>query len=300
MTEHDQSGVTPTTGGGLNQTASSQLPSPRTGARTISTADQTRLHVREWGVGLPVLFVHSWALESSMWAYQFLEFGHSGLRCIAYDRRGHGRSDRPSSGYDLDSLADDLAAVIDQLDLRDVVLVGHSMGCNEIVRYVARHATDRVRKVILLAPTTPYLTQAPDNPSGIPEAVLNELRAEWGRDFPGWIEANKEPFFTEGTSPALMNWLAGMMMAADLPAAVACNVAAAGTDLRSDLRAIDRPTLVIHGDRDVSAPLDLTGRATAAGIAGALLKIYPGAPHGLFVTHLAQINRDILDFALAS
>lgn len=260
----------------------------------VTTSDGTKLFVRDWGEGAPVLFLHSWALDSSMWRSQFAELGAAGLRCIAFDRRGHGRSSIPPSGYDMDTLADDVAAVVAAFGLRDITLVGHSMGGNEVVRYLGRHGTRRVRNVVLVAPTTPFLTRTADNPHGAPAEYLAGLRAEWAADFPKWVEDNKRPFFTESTSLPTMDWLARIMAEADLPAILACNRAATGTDLRPDLARIDRPTLVIHGDRDASAPLDITGRPTAAGIRGATLKVYEGAPHGLFVTHARQLNADIL------
>lgn len=263
----------------------------------VRARDGTRLFIREWGSGSPMLFVHSWALESAMWNHQFVELGAKGIRCIAYDRRGHGRSDAPSRGYDMDTLADDLSSVIKGLGLRDVVLVGHSMGGGEILRYLSRHGSGRVGKVILLAPTTPFLTKTADNPYGAPAAYFAARRAEWAADFPKWVEDNKRPFFTAETSPATMDWLARMMEAAYLPAVLACNEAFAGTDLRPDLRAVDQPTLVIHGDKDASAPIEITGKRTADGIARATFKVYEGAPHGLFITHAKQLNADILAFS---
>ena len=273
-------------------------PAARRGpAAGVRTDDATKLFVRAWGEGPPVLFVHSWALSSEMWDRQFAALGEQGLRCIAFDRRGHGRSDVPSSGYDMDTLADDLAAVIAAQCLRDITLVGHSMGGNEVVRYLGRHGTARVRRVVLLAPTTPFVLQTADNPYGAPPAFFEATRAQWIADFPKWVEDNKRPFFTPETSAATMEWLAGLMLATPLPVALACNRSAVATDLRTDLARIDRPVLVLQGDKDASAPLDITGRRTAAGIPGAQLKVYPGAPHGLFVTHAAQVNADLIAFA---
>lgn len=260
----------------------------------VTARDGTRLFVRDWGAGPPVLFLHSWALESAMWRQQFAALGGQGVRCIAFDRRGHGRSDVPGTGYDLDTLADDVATVIERLGLREVTLVGHSMGGSEVVRYLGRHGTARVRSVVLVAPTTPFLTRTTDNPYGAPPAYFEQLRATWAADFPRWVEENKRPFFTADTAPATMDWLARMMADADLPAAIACSAAYVATDLRPDLARIDRPVRVIHGNKDVSAPLEMTGRRTAAGIAGARLIVYEGAPHGLFVTHAARLNADIL------
>jgi pimeloyl-ACP methyl ester carboxylesterase len=231
-----------------------------------------------------------------MWMYQTGPLAEHGLRCIAFDRRGHGRSDVPSTGFDLNTLADDLDAVIETLDLRDIVLVGISMGAGEIIRYLARHGTQRVYKVALLAPMTPYLAKAADNPYGAPPEYFAARRAQWQADFPQWIEDNKLPFFTPQTSPAMMDWLAREMAQSHLPTIVECSRQYLQTDLRPDLAKIDKPVLILQGDKDASAPLEFTGKRTAAGIRGAALKVYPGAPHGLFLTHVKQVNQDLLEF----
>lgn len=262
----------------------------------VTARDGTKLFVREAGQGRPVLFLHSWALSSEMWRHQFADLAPDGFRAMAYDRRGHGASDVPASGYDMDRLADDLADIIEALDLRDLVLVGHSMGGAEIIRYVGRHGTARIAKIVLLAPTTPYLLRTADNPYGAPAAYFEAVRAAWTADFPGWIEQNKRPFFTPDTPPDQVEWLAGLMARTPVPVLVACNRAVVETDLRPDLARVDRPTLVIQGDKDASAPLEMTGRRTASGIVGAKLDVYPGAPHGLFLTHRARVNRDVLAF----
>jgi len=276
--------------------ARAAAPKPRS-SPPVRTRDGVGLFVRDWGEGRPVLFVHSWAMQSAMWAYQVADLSDQGLRCVAFDRRGHGRSDIPAGGYDMDTFADDLAAVIEQMDLKDVVLVGHSMGCGEIIRYVARHGSARVARIALLAPSTPDVLQSPDNPHGAPRAWWEATWTAWAKDFPGWVEQNKAPFFTPRTSPALADWATRILLETPAPIAIATSRAMVNTDLRGDLARVDRPTLVLHGDKDASAPLDATGRPTAAGIRGAVLKVYPGAPHGLFLTHMDQVNADLLAFA---
>jgi len=275
--------------------AASEAPHRTTGS--VTTRDGTQLFVQQWGSGRPVLFVHGWGLSSEIWAKQFVQLADAGLRCVAYDRRGHGRSDVPSGGYDMDSLADDLASVIDDLGLHDVMLVGHSMGCAEIARYIGGHGDGRITSVALLAPTTPFLLHTADNPYGALESAWDSMRAKISTDFPQWIEENKRPFFTSETSAAAMDWVARLMAATPLPAALCTHRAFTTFDFRPDLAKIARPTLVLHGDKDASAPLDITGRRTAAMIAGARLKIYPGAPHGLFLTHAKEVNADLLSFA---
>ncbi|MBV8683620.1 MAG: alpha/beta hydrolase [Caulobacteraceae bacterium] len=259
-------------------------------------ADGARLHVTAWGEGAPVLFLHNWAMQARMWDYQFAALAPHGLRCLGYDRRGHGRSDQSADGYDYDTLADDVAAVIEAQDLHGVTLVGHSMGAGEIVRYLTRHGGRRVKKIVLLAPTTPFLAQTPDNPSGLPLAAFEAMRTAWTVDFPGWVSQNAPAFFTPATSPALIDWAVRMMLEISLPVALACNRAVTETDFRAELAKIDTPCLVIHGDADVSAPLALTGAPTAALIPNRDLKVYEGAPHGLMFTHTERLNADLLQF----
>jgi len=265
----------------------------------IETADGTRLFYRDWGSGKPVVFLHSWGCNSEMWGYQMAELLDHGERCVAFDRRGHGRSDDPGRGYDADTLADDLAAVMEVLNLRNATLVGHSMGGGEIVRYLSRHGSDRVAKVVLLAPTTPFLTKTADNSIGLDATAFESTRGLWRRDFPKWVGDLAPPFFVADTSPEMKRWLIEMLLETPLPVLLACNHVVAETDYRPDLRAMRTPTLVIHGDKDVSAPLDLTGRPTAALIPGAKLTVYEGAPHGLFLTHMARLNHDLLAFVSA-
>jgi pimeloyl-ACP methyl ester carboxylesterase len=280
--------------------AAPRAVAPRARRRVeVVAGDGTRLYHRDWGEGRPVVFAASWALPSEMWAYQVAHLADRGYRCIAFDRRGHGRSDTPAAGYDMDTLADDLAAVVAQLDLRDVTLVGHSAGAAEVLRYLGRHGSARVRSVVLLAPAAPYLVQTPDNPFGAPIAAYEARMAEWARDFPAWAEANKAPFFTPQTSPALAAWLFDQMLEINPAVAIATFRALLGKDLRPDLARIDRPMLILQGDRDASAPLPATGARVAAGVRGATLKVYPGAPHGLFVTHMAQVNADLEPFLAA-
>jgi pimeloyl-ACP methyl ester carboxylesterase len=265
----------------------------------VVAPDGTELFVRDWGEGRPLVFMAGWALTSEAWAYQAAELSDQGFRCVAYDRRGHGRSEDPGRGYDFDTLSDDLAAVLEARDLRDVTLVAHSMAGGEAARYMARHKGTRVRSIVFLAPATPFLTQTPDNPMGAPAAYFEEVRQGWMRDFPKWIDDNAAPFVTPQTSAAMVAWIEGLMLTCSMKAAVECNRTLTATDFRRDLAGIAVPALVIHGTKDASAPLELTGKRTAELIPGAQLKVIEGAPHGLFVTHVDQVNAEIGAFARA-
>jgi pimeloyl-ACP methyl ester carboxylesterase len=276
---------------------------PRPSARArraprIEARDGTRLYYKDWGMPRErvVVFVSSWTLGADMWQYQMLPFVARGLRCVAYDRRGHGRSDQPSDGYDFDTLADDLATLLETLDLHRVTLVGHSMGAGEIARLLSRHGSARVERVALLSPTTPFLLQTADNPEAVPQPMFEAVRAAWLRDFPKWLDDNARPFVVPETSDAMIAWVKGLMLQCSLRAAVQCHVALTSTDFRADLREIRLPTLVVHGDKDVSAPFPLTGQRTAALIPHATLKLYEGGPHGLFITHMDRLNADLLAF----
>ena len=274
-------------------------PRPALRRANVVAQDGVRLHHVDWGQGKPVVLLHSWAMASDMWDYQVAALGEAGFRAIAYDRRGHGRSEIPSGGYDYDTLADDLASVLNTLDLRGVTLVGHSMGCGEIVRYLSRHGAGRVDRIVLLAPTTPGLLKGPDNPNGLDPAMFEAVRAAWRQDFRKWMDDNTAAFLTPQTSPGMTRWLTDMMMRTPLEVALACNRAVIGTDFRRELPGITTPTLILHGDKDASAPLDLTGRPTAALIPGSRLTVIPGAPHGLFATHRDEVNARMLAFMQA-
>jgi pimeloyl-ACP methyl ester carboxylesterase len=276
-------------------------PIPAKRPAMITARDGTRLYFRDWGEGQPVVFLAGWGLPSECWAYQAAELSEQGLRCIAYDRRGHGRSDAPWKGYDYDSLADDLAAVLEQLDLRDVALVAHSMAGGEVVRYFSRHGGARVAKVLLLAPLDPCPAHKPDNPTGLPPQMFEAFRTHvLMRDYPRWLEENARPFVTPQTSAEMMDWVRGLMLGTTTKALVECNRAATTADLRPEIPNITVPVLVIQGDKDASTPLETSGRRYAALAPNARLIVYEGAPHGLMFTHIERLNADILAFARAS
>lgn len=262
----------------------------------IATADGTSLFYKDWGAGKPVVFVHGWAVNSDSWQYQMIHLAGQGVRCVAYDKRSHGRSADPGKGYDFDTLADDLAALIKRLDLREVTLVGHSMGGGEVIRYLSRHGAGRVARAVLVAATTPFALKTADHPEGIDRGVFDQIRAAWCKDFPKWLNDNAPPFFVPETSPEMRQWLVRMCLQPSLKALIDLNHAATETDFRAEMRRLAIPVLVVHGDRDASAPLELTGRQSAQLIPGSQLNVYEGAPHGLFITHMERLNRDLLEF----
>ena len=265
----------------------------------VVTRDGQHLFHRDWGRGRPIVFLAAWALPSAMWDYQMTALVEDGFRCIAYDRRGHGRSSQPGGGYDYDTLADDLAAVLDALDLRGVTLVGMSTAGGEITRYLTRHGAARVARVIYVATAaTPYRTRTSDNPEGIPPGMLEAfVRGQLLRDYPQWIDDNRAPFFAPDTPRPIQEWVRGLMLGHSLKALVDCTRSMVTTDFRAELPRIDVPALLVHGTRDASAPIEVTGRPTAALIPGARLEVYEGAPHGLFVTHRERLTADVRAFA---
>ncbi|MDN3273077.1 alpha/beta hydrolase [Frankia sp. RB7] len=262
----------------------------------VTAKDGTKLFVQDWGNGKPVLLLSAWTFDASSWGSQIAALDAKGFRCVAPDRRGHGRSEMPSSGYDLETLTDDVAAVIEARDLRDVTLVGFSMGTAEAVNYLGRYGSDRIARLVLVAPTTPFLVKTEDNPDAVPKAMIEADNAAVARDFAKWIAANEAPFFTPDTPEITRTWIREMMLSVPLPVALACRKTTAFADLRAAAAKIDRPTLILHGDKDASAPLPLTGAKTAKLIKGSKLIIYEGAPHPLPLTHSERLMADMLAF----
>lgn len=278
-------------------TAAAAASKPRPAVR-ITAADGTYLRHQDWGEGRPVVFLAGWALPLEAWDLQRTALAAQGLRCIAYDRRGHGRSDAPSGGHDYDTLADDLAAVLDQLDLHDVVLVGHSMAGGEMVRYLTRHGGARIARLLFIAPMNPCPAQRPDNPDGLPAQAFEQFRRAYlMADFPKWLKDNARPFVTPETSPEMMDWIRGLMLTTSLRAVVECNRTSTDADLRGEIPGIKLPILVLQGDKDASTPLEVSGRRYAALNPSARLVVYEGAPHGLMFTHAQRLNADIAAFA---
>jgi non-heme chloroperoxidase len=262
----------------------------------VRAKDGTNLYAQDWGAGRPVVLLAAWALDSAIWGEHIADLTMRGFRCVALDRRAHGRSEAPSGGYDVDTLADDVAALFEQRDLRDAVLVAYSMGTIEAVRYLTRHGTRRVGKLVLAAPTTPFLTKTEDNPDAVPAAAIEAQNTAIAKDFAKWIAENEPPFVMPDTIPETRAWIKAMMLSAPLPALLACRRTIAATDTRVELARLDLPTLIIQGNKDASAPLPLTGVKTAKLIKASRLVVYEDAPHGLVFTHRERLLNDVSAF----
>jgi len=271
---------------------------------TITTTDRTEIFYKDWGTGQPVVFSHGWPLNADAWDDQAFLVASNGFRAIAHDRRGHGRSSQPWDGNDLSTYADDLAQLIAALDLHDVILVGHSTGGGEVTHYIGRHGSSRVAKVILVGAIPPLLLKTEANPLGAPIEAFDAIRAGVIEDRSQFYKDLSAPFFganrpdstvSQGIRDAFWLW----SMQVGLKGAHDCIKAFSETDLTEDLKGIDVPTLIIHGDDDQIVPIDVSARRQVELVKDATLKEYPGAPHGLFATHKDQFNADLLDFIRA-
>lgn len=270
----------------------------------ITTKDGTRIYYKDWGAGQPVVFSHGWPLTADAWEDQMFYLASRGYRCIAHDRRGHGRSSQPWHGNDLDTYADDLAELVRQLDLKNVIHVGHSTGGGEVTRYIGRHGTRRVAKVVLIGAIPPLMVKTAVNPGGLPIEVFDGLRASVQADRSQFWKDLSTIFYgynrpgakvSEGVRDAF--WLQSMM--AGFPASYFCIKAFSETDLTDDLKKIDVPTLIMHGDDDQIVPIGASAMLSSRLVRGAMLKVYEGAPHGLCTTLKDRINEDLLAFFTA-
>ena len=268
---------------------------------TITVKDGTQIYYKDWGTGQPIVFSHGWPLTADDWDGQMLFFGQRGYRVVAHDRRGHGRSTQTWDGNDMDTYADDLAALTEKLDLKNAIHVGHSTGGGEVARYIGRHGSKRVGMAVLISSVPPLMLKTEKNPGGLPISVFDDLRAQLAANRPQFYRDITLPFYGYNRPGAKISegirehwWLQGML--GGMKAHYDCIKAFSETDFTEDLKKIDVPTLVMHGDDDQIVPIGASGLMSAKIVKNATLKVYPGFPHGMPATNADQINADLLAF----
>lgn len=267
----------------------------------VTTQDNTKLYFKSWGAGRPVILLHGWPLSADSWDDQAMALAEAGYCAIAYDRRGFGRSSQPWSGYDYDTLADDLAAVIEHTNSKDATIVGFSMGGGEVARYMSRHGGKSVRQAALISSVVPYKLKTDDNPNGTEQSVFDQMIMALNTDRANFYSGFFKNFFGVGmlshpVSDEVLQWARSVAMQASLKATIECVKSFSTTDFRPDLAAFNVPTLIIHGTADKTVSIDASARPAAAAIAKSTLIEYEGAPHGLFVTEKLRLTQDLLEF----
>ncbi len=271
----------------------------------FTAKDNAQISYRDRGDGAPVVLIHGWPLNGDSFEYQTLDLLRKGFRVITYDRRGFGHSDQTATGYDYNTFADDLASLIDTLQLTKVSLVGFSMGGGEIARYLGRYGSSKISSVALLSSVAPYMLKDDTNPDGVPAEQFAKMISQIEEDRPAFLAGFTKQFFGVNlihhpVSQETQNWCFNMAMMAGLKATIDCVTAFGHTDFRDDMRAFDIPTLIIHGDEDQTVPMKTAGEQAAKLVPHAIFKIYQGAPHGLFITHKQQLSNDLGSFLEAN
>jgi non-heme chloroperoxidase len=268
---------------------------------TIATKDGTQIYYKDWGAGQPVVFSHGWPLNADAWEDQMIFLGQHGYRCIAHDRRGHGRSSQPWNGNDMDTYADDLAALVGTLNLKDAIHVGHSTGGGEVARYIGRHGTERVAKAVLIGAVPPLMLKTTANPGGTPMEAFDGIRAGVLADRAQFFKDLSAPFYGANRPGAKVSqglrdsfWLQGML--AGFKGVIDCIKAFSETDFTDDLNKFDVPTLILHGDDDQIVPIGASALLSSKLVKGSVLKVYAGAPHGMCSTLKDRVNADLLAF----
>ena len=267
----------------------------------VTAKDGTEIYYKDWGTGQPIVFSHGWPLSADAFEDQMYFLASNGYRCIAHDRRGHGRSSQTWSGNDMDTYADDLATLVESLDLKDAIHVGHSTGGGELTRYIGRHGTKRVYKIVLISAVPPLLQKTEANPNGLPIEAIDQLRASLHADRAQFFRDFSIPFYGFNrpgvkVSQGLLDSFFSQSMAAGLNAVYDCVKAFAQTDFTEDLKKFDVPTLIMHGDDDQIVPIAITAHVSSKIVKNATLKVYAGLPHGMCSTHKDLINADLLEF----